>query len=427
MNETQWTIDNNIFGAMCFALAIIHTFSVKFFQKLAHKYPQGSIKENFYHLLGEIEVVFGIWAFIMIGYIALNNGYARSIAHLESLNFTEPAFVFVIMVVCATKPILQLAEKLIFSIAKIFPVNPTIAFFNCCLILGPLLGSLITEPAAMTVTALILSEKIFNKKISLSFKYSILALLFVNISIGGTLTPYAAPPVLMVAKTWGWDFRFMFENFGWKTILAVAFMTVSLSLIFKSELKKINLVDKKPSLGSHTPWGISLLHLVFLLVIVLTAHHMVAFMGIFLFFLGLVQVTNEYQNTLKLKEGLLVGFFLGGLVILGSMQSWWLEPILTKLDSIFLFSASIGLTAIADNAAITYLGSLVPSLSDESKYSLVAGAVAGGGLTVIANAPNPAGYGILNPAFGKDGINPLKLFLYALPFTLIAATAYWFL
>lgn len=279
----------------------------------------------------------------------------------------------------------------------------------------------------MTVTALILSEKIFNKKISQSFKYSILALLFVNISIGGTLTPYAAPPVLMVAKTWGWDFRFMMENFGWKTIIALIVMTGSLSLIFKKELKNITLTNKKISKENYIPLGVSIIHLVFLLVIVLSAHHLIVFIGIFLFFLGLVQVTNEYQNSLKLKEGLLVAFFLGGLVVLGSMQSWWLEPILTKLNSIALFLASIGLTAITDNAAITYLGSLVPSLSDSSKYSLVAGAVAGGGLTVIANAPNPAGYGILNPAFGEDGINPLLLFLYALPFTIIAASAYWFL
>ena len=57
-----------------------------------------------------------------------------------------------------------------------------------------------------------------------------------------------------------------------------------------------------------------------------------------------------------------------------------------------LFFGAAALTAITDNAALTYLGSLVEDISDQSKYSLVAGAVAGGGLTVIANAPNPAGF-----------------------------------
>jgi hypothetical protein len=83
--------------------------------------------------------------------------------------------------------------------------------------------------------------------------------------------------------------------------------------------------------------------------------------------------------------------------------------------------------APADNAALTYLGSQVEGLQEFSKYSLVAGSVVGGGLTVIANAPNPAGIGILGSSFGDDGVKPSRLLLYALPPTLIAAICFWFL
>jgi len=400
---------------------------VKIFQHLARKYPEGSVKENLFHLLGEIEVVFGFWAFVMLCFMTFENGYDFSVNYLESKNFTEPIFVFVVMVVCATKPILYISEKIILLVSKIFPIHPTYSYFNSCLILGPLMGSFITEPAAMTVTSIILLEKFFTKKTSQTFKYVILALLFLNISIGGTLTPYAAPPVLMVAKTWGWDFTFMLNNYGWKTILIILASTISVSMIFKKELKNISIEDLTKKQNKDIPLGISILHVLFLALIVSAAHHMVVFVGIFLFFLGLVNITREYQVPLKLREGLLVAFFLAGLVVLGSVQRWWLEPILTSLNSTALFISSIGLTAITDNAAITYLGSLVTSLSDESKYLLVAGAVTGGGLTVIANAPNPAGYSILNASFGEDGINPLRLFLHALPFALLAGLVYWFL
>jgi Na+/H+ antiporter NhaD/arsenite permease-like protein len=92
-----------------------------------------------------------------------------------------------------------------------------------------------------------------------------------------------------------------------------------------------------------------------------------------------------------------------------------------------MFIGATALTAVTDNAALTYLGTLVPNLSDAMKYSLVAGAVAGGGLTVIANAPNPIGYGILNKNLGEDGISPLYLFLGSLPYTLIAIICLIFL
>lgn len=415
-----------IFATICFGLALFHTFSVKLFQKLALRYPEGSVGENFFHLLGEIEVVFGLWSSVFLIYFCFNQGPTLALQYLEKQNFTEPAFVFVIMVVCATRPILSIATLIITFFAKLFPFKGQLPFYLSCLTVGPLLGSFITEPAAMTVTALILLENFYKKNISTRLMYTTLGLLFVNISIGGTLTPFAAPPVLMVSSKWNWDLAFMLENFGIKALIAIILSTSVVSFRFKKELQALKPLRTKSQNLPTIPIWISALHLIVLTGIILGSHHMIVFIGLFLLFLGLVKVTQEYHDELKLREALLVGFFLGGLVILGSPQRWWLEPLITKLDSIYLYLSAIGLTALTDNAALTYLGSLVPNLSDASKYALVAGSVVGGGLTVIANAPNPAGYGILNDSFGKEGINSFHLFINALIPTFIAALCFWF-
>lgn len=408
-----------------FALAVVHTFSVKFFQERAHRYAQGSAGENFFHLLGEVEVVFGIWAGFFIIYFMIISGFNKPLEYLQNRNFTEPIFVFTIMTICATRPILLLSEKMIRFNGRILPINRTLGFYFAALTIGPILGSFITEPAAMTVTSLILLKSFYQKNISTSLKYATLGLLFVNISIGGTLTPFAAPPVLMVAAKWNWDLVFMFTNFGWKAIVAILISTSLITYWFRKEISVVQeAVDV--SKNSKIPIWVTMLHLLVLVGTVLTAHYVVLFIGLFLFFLGVATVTKEYQDELKIREALLVGFFLGGLIILGGYQTWWLEPILSQLSALPLYLGSMGLTAFTDNAAITYLGSQVPGLSDFSKYALVAGSVVGGGLTVIANAPNPAGYSTLNPAF-KDGISPTLLFKSALIPTLIAAVCFWML
>lgn len=411
-------------ATLCFGLAILHTFLVKRFQHLARRYPEGSMKENFFHLLGEVEIVFGLWAAIYLAARAVLDGPSSSTEYINSRNFTEPAFVFVIMTLCATRPILSLANQLISGASRLLPIHRSLAFFVVVLIVGPLLGSFITEPAAMTVTALLLLDRFYSKGVSTKLMYATIGVLFVNISIGGTLTPYAAPPVLMVAPKWGWDLPFMMANFGWKGALACIVSTMIVAFRYRKEISGIPWSDAK---AAKPPLWVGAVHIAFLVAVVLTAHHIPVFVGFFLFFLGFVSVTREHQDEVKLKEGLLVAFFLAGLVVLGGPQGWWLEPILSSLDAVPLYLSAISLTAITDNAALTYLGSLVPNLSDASKYALVAGSVVGGGLTVIANAPNPAGFGILNPSFGPEGISPLRLFIAALVPTLVAGVCFWFL
>jgi Putative Na+/H+ antiporter len=147
-------------------------------------------------------------------------------------------------------------------------------------------------------------------------------------------------------------------------------------------------------------------------------------MGLFLLFLGLAEAYRRHHERLMLREGLMVAFFLAGLVVLGGQQQWWLQDVLSRLDETALFYGATALTAITDNAALTYLGSLVEGVSDEYKYSLVAGAVAGGGLTVIANAPNPAGFAILKDHFQDQSISALGLFVAALVPTLVAVLCF---
>jgi hypothetical protein len=294
-----------------------------------------------------------------------------------------------------------------------------------CFALVPLIGSLITEPAAMTLAALMLAPTVFRQGIPEWLKYGALGVLFVNVSIGGTLTSFAAPPVLMVAGTWGWDSAFMASTFGWKAVLAVAVNATVLVFLLRPHLAVVE--SDVASDDIAIPAWVSLVHMLFLAAIVVFAHHPVIFMAMFLFFLGFTHAYSQYQSPLILKEGLLVGFFLAGLVVLGGMQQWWLQPVVTGLEPTALFFGAVALTAITDNAALTYLGSLIEGMTNHAKYMLVAGAVAGGGLTVIANAPNPAGVALLREGFNDGSIGIGALLLGALLPTGVACAFFFFL
>ena len=411
-----------IIGAALFGIAVIHTFSTKFFEHLAHTQPAHA---GVWHLLGEVEVVFGFWAMVLIVAMMSIDGKLAAIAYLDRQSFIEPMFVFVIMVIAGSRPILQFAKTSVEMISRVIPCSREKAFYFITLSFVPLLGSFITEPAAMTLAALILFERYYSQGISTRFKYATLGVLFVNISIGGTLTPYAAPPVLMVAGKWGWDITFMFTTFGWKAALAVMVNALAVTLLFQRELSSMQ--GRKPSEKTSVPLPVVCVHLLFLTGVVVFAHYPVVFMGLLLFFLGFAHAYERFQDRLILREGLLVAFFLAGLVVLGGQQKWWLQPLLSGMDSTTLYFGATLLTAITDNAALTYLGSLMDSPTAEFKYALVAGAVTGGGLTVIANAPNPAGFSILKGSFEDEAIHPLGLLVAALPPTFIAVLAFMLL
>ena len=405
-------------AAGIFALAVLHTFCTKYFEHLAHTHPRHA---GIWHLLGEIEVVFGLWAMVLALTMFALVGQAPTLQYLESRNFTEPLFVFAIMVIAGTRPILQACGLLIQHIARLVPLPSALTHYFLLLSVVPLLGSWITEPAAMTLAALMLRDSVFAAQVSERLKYATLGVLFVNVSIGGTLTPFAAPPVLMVAATWHWDLAYMLQTFGWKAALAVFVNAVLVTMLVRDELLRL----AEPSKAQLTvPPIMVMVHLAFLSGVVLFAHHPVVFMGLLLFFIGFANAYAKYQDRLILREALLVAFFLAGLVVLGGQQSWWLQPLLMGLNADAVFYGAIALTAITDNAALTYLASLVPGLSEEFKVAIVAGAVTGGGLTVIANAPNPAGVSILKDRFDEGVVSPGKLLVAALVPTAVAALAF---
>jgi len=407
-----------LIASVIFAIAILHTFSVKFFKRLAHIYPR---HEKIFDMLGEVEIVFGFWAITLILIFFLLSGKIETLNYLNNQSYVEPLFVFVIMIVAASKPILDFSLTCVKQISKLLPANKSLSLFFVTMSFVPLLGSFITEPAAMTLAALILKDHFYSKDISKRLKYAIIGTLFVNVSIGGAMTPFAAPPILMVAAKWNWDLMFMLTNFGWRTALAVFTNSLILTIIFKKELINI----KESTLEQVAmPISILIIHLILLLGIIVFVHDLIIFIGIFIIFLGIANSYNQFQNKLILKEAFLVSLFLAGLVILGGLQKWWLQPLLSSLTPNQIYYAATALTAITDNAALTYLGSLVEGLSDEFKYALAAGAISGGGLTVIANAPNPAGYSILSKNFENNVISPLYLFLSAFGPTVVAIICY---
>lgn len=438
----------NAIATAIFALAILHTFMAIRFVRYAHDVQHAhdvrarlggrsatpSVRAELLHFMGEIEVVFGLWAIVLLIAMVAYAGWDTAKHYFnDGVNYTEPLFVVVIMALAATRPVIAFAEAALRRVASLGRCTPA-AWWLTILTLGPLLGSLITEPAAMTICAVLLARQFYDLEPSTRLKYATLGLLFVNVSIGGTLTHFAAPPVLMVARTWEWDLWFVLGHFGWRAVIAIAISSCAYLLLFRREL--VGLATKaaapdvfEPETGDvdaelmPVPLWVTAVHLGFMAWTVLTAHYPALFVGGFLVFLGFTTATAPYQSRIDLKGPLLVGFFLAGLVIHGGLQAWWIAPVLSRLAEAPLFLAATILTAFNDNAMITFLATLVPNLSDSLKVAVVEGAVTGGGLTVIANAPNPAGQTLLSRFFG-EGISPAGLFLGALAPTIVAALVF---
>jgi hypothetical protein len=432
-----------------FLFAVLHTFVASRFTAASRRRqkehdarraaaglaPRPSVTAEILHFFGEIEVVFGLWAVPLVLVISAIHGRLTATHYLnDTVNYTEPLFVVVIMTLASSRPVVSLAESGLRSLAAIGRGTPA-AWWLVILTIAPLLGSLITEPAAMTIGALLLARQFFDLAPSLRLRYATLGLLFVNVSIGGTLTHFAAPPVLMVARAWDWDTAFMLNHFGWRAAAAIAASTLVYLAVFWRELKSLSgtpaaadveVAAEEASAGPSllpVPAWVTCVHLAFLAWTVLNAHYPALFIGGFLFFLGFVRATASYQSMLDIKTPLLVGFFLAGLVIHGGLQGWWIGPLLRSLTENGLFWGATVLTAFNDNALITYLATLVPDLGEGFKTAVVEGAVTGGGLTVVANAPNPAGQALLGRFF--DGaVSPLAVFAAALIPTLIAAAMF---
>jgi hypothetical protein len=455
----------NLIATSIFLCAVIHTFLCARFNRLARHfaqshaeklrkagktYPQGREPVSFFatifHFLGEVEAVFGIWLIPLFAAIifAPHHGWEDAVAYIDTRNFTEPMFVVVIMVIASTRPVVWFSTLCLRRIAALGGETP-LAWWATTLTIAPLLGSFITEPAAMTIGAMLLGSRFFNHGPSPRLRYATLGLLFVNVSVGGTLTHFAAPPVLMVASEWHWNLPFMFTHFGWRAIVGILAANGLYLAVFWKELRGLR---SRPSTSEGAdepiPGWIVVVHLAFLAWTVTTLHHPAFFIGAFLFFIAFTQATEHHQYQMSIRGPVLVGFFLAALVVHGGLQAWWIAPLLSGLGEQALFVTATVLTAFNDNAAITYLASQVPAFSPDllvqgnlmtkegaelirahaMEYAVVAGAVTGGGLTVIANAPNPAGQSLLTKYFGSTGISPAGLLAAALIPTLLMSIAF---
>ena len=433
----------NAVATAIFLLAVIHTFVAARFTEAAHRLqhrhdqaaaaagrsPAPSVAAELLHFFGEVEVVFALWGVPLVLAIVLSRGWDTATHYLnDTVTYTEPLFVVVIMALAATRPVIELAERMLRGLAKLGGATPG-AWWLSILIIGPLLGSFITEPGAMTISALLLSRQFYELEPRPALKYATLGLLFVNVSIGGTLTHFAAPPVLMVARPWGWETAFMLTQFGWRAAAAIATSTLLYYATFRRDFDALA-TRARAATKDHAdrdalpiPAWVTAVYLLFMVWTVVNAHHPALFLAGFLFFLGFDRATAAYSTLTDFRTPLLVGFFLAGLVVHGGLQAWWIAPLLSSLSETPLFVSATILTGFNDNALITYLSTLVPDLSEGMKHAVMAGAVTGGGLTVIANAPNPAGQAVL-ARFFDDAVHPLYLLAGAVAPTLVAAAMF---
>ena len=431
-------------ATLVFFAAVTHAFLCPAIAKRAHRAEKlGGIKGAALHLLGEVEAVFGLWAFVLFVLMVCwpGKGWEFAARYVETgeyvaaatagpSKFVEPLFVFVIMVMAASKPVMSLAAGLLGRVGRFFGGSPTAHWF-VVLTLAPLLGSLITEPAAMTIGAMLLSAQFYRLKPSEPLRYATLALLFVNVSVGGSLTHFAAPPVVMVAARWGWGLKDVFGHFGVAALVSILLSNLAYLVWFRRELAALPAAEEKASAEPPMPAWLVVFHLGCMVwtVLMLTEHRPVLMLGGFLVFLAFTAATSRWQPAPGLRGPALVGFFLAGLVVLGGVQGWWISPVLGRMGEGALLAVSTVLTAFNDNAAVTYLASQVPALAAPGpetaalRHAVLAGALAGGGLTVIANAPNPAGQSILAPWF-PEGVSAWRLFLWALVPTGLALGAF---
>lgn len=441
----------NLICSLIFFGSIVHILCARKILRISHRmernlekknlmlrlhYPElnlnnKSFSSEIVHFLGEVEIIFGIWVIPLIFAIAWFYNEQTAFNYLNSRDYQEAIAIVVIMVLASSFPILNFSEKIIGIFAKIGNETPA-AWWMAILTIGPLLGSFITEAGAMIVTCMLLIRKFYCYKISHTLAYATIGALFTNVSLGGIATVFASAPALLASEKWQWDSRFMLEAFGWKSILIIILSNSFYYLFFYREFQQLyiqrelfNILKSEKNVTRYIPIWVTLSSLLFLLSVTTHLNEPVVFIGLFFFFLGFHQATQPYQSELILRPALLVGFFVAGLVIHAGLQAWWISPLLDNANATTMVFVSLILGPFTDNALLTYLATLIPNLEAIAKYSIMYGAVAVGGLTVIANAPNPAGQQLLSK-FYSGGISPISLFLGALPPALIALLFFYF-
>jgi hypothetical protein len=427
----------NVISTVIFALAIIHTLLTPTIHKKAQaiavlkqkdelNWKRHHFSSELLYFFGEVEVVFGLWLIPLFFCFAFFYGWVPLLEYLNNRNFIDPLYLMVIVAVIGTRPIMVFAEQVLEMIARIGN-DSAAAWWWTLLTITPLLGAFIKEPGAMALASFLLVKKFYAFKPSSKLAHVTLALLFINVSIGGIVTYFSSRSFFIIAKNWDYDFFSTFLVFGWKSILAILLANSCCFLFFRKEFKNNLPPFIKNSEQTHgMPIWITLTHVVFLIAIALTSSYPVIFVGLFLIFLGFYQATLFYQEPIHMRRALLVGFFFASLIVHGQLQGWWVGPMLKSASYLGTFVFSGILSAFIDNATVAYVFVNLPFLDKLDHYLLTVGAMSSGGLTVIANAPNPIGVAILRDHF-EGGLSFAKLFLAACVPTIIVMGVFWLL
>lgn len=435
----------NLLFFLIFIFATIHTFIAHRFPALANKYEVGirpyasgshldentSTHRGFYaelfDFLGEVEVVFGIWCIPLFAAITFFYGWEAVLDYINRENYKESLFIVVVMAIASTVPCIRFAEYLFGKISNLGGGTP-LAWWVSVLTVGPFLGSLIKESVVMTVSAVILGKHFFSYRPPIRLAYATLALLFVNISMAGTLTNFGSTSVSMVAKPWGWDSRFMLMTFGWKALLGILIGNSLYFFYFRSDFKNMlafKNLQNEPEAKTQVPLWISVVHVAFLAWLILNSENSLIALGSFVLFLGFYQATAAHQSYLSLRTPIMVGFFIASLIVHGGLQAWWIEPIVESLNESSAMLTTMFISAFANNTTINYLMTHIPKISDSMKVALFTGTLLGGGLTIMANGPNIVGYSLLSKYFSGQ-LKFGTLFVMALIPTLILFVVFWF-
>lgn len=115
----------NLVGTLIFLCAIIHTFLASKFMAISHRLehehevkkekglvPRNSVAQSsrFMHFMGEVEVVFGLWAVALIIAVVVFFDWSTAVHYISyKVNFIEALFVVVIMTLASTRPILKIS------------------------------------------------------------------------------------------------------------------------------------------------------------------------------------------------------------------------------------------------------------------------------------------------------------------------------
>jgi Putative Na+/H+ antiporter len=203
--------------------------------------------------------------------------------YVGNVNVSDAIFVVVIMAMASSLPIIGFTETVIAKVSAIGKGTPA-SWWLAILTLGPLLGSLITGPAAMTICALLLRHRFYSLKPSERLKYATLGLLLVNISVGGVLTQFASPPVV-------------------KAVIGIILSNLLYLTVFRREFARLatNIPDEEQEGRRPIPWRITAIHILFLCWTVTNARYPVLVILGLLFFLAFVSATRLNQQAIVLR------------------------------------------------------------------------------------------------------------------------------